>query len=69
MKETNYMKAQRCVDNIVRGWGKTNLSDLEKYCREWWLVEGAVDMAMYYLSYKDYEKLKSYIRVEYGFVV
>lgn len=64
-----YLKAKECIDSTVKGWNRTNLSDLEKWCREAWIVYGEVDMALRFLNFSDYNALKEYIWTEYGFNV
>lgn len=63
------IRAKKCIDQTVKQWNCTTLSDLEKYCREWWLVEGEFRMALYFFNTDDYFKLKQYILDEYGFKV
>lgn len=64
-----YDRAKACVDNCVKQWNRTNLSDLEKYGRETWLVYGMVDAFLYFLSTDEYNDIKEYIWQTYGFNV
>ena len=53
MKHTqNYERAKQCVDNCVTSWGKTVLSDIEKYSVEWWQICGMVKAFLYYLNFQ-----------------
>lgn len=62
-----FNKAKSCIDKIVADWNKTDLSDLEKYSREMYIIWGAVDMALYMLSLDEYNALKEYIYQRYGY--
>ena len=64
-----YIKAKSCIDKIVADWNKTDLSDLEKYSREMFIIWGAVDMALYMLNFEEYNELKEYIYQRYGYNV
>ena len=70
MKESQKLTdCKRCVDNTVKDWNKTNLSDLEKWSREEGIVWGIVKLALYMLNFDEYNALKEYIWTEYGFNV
>lgn len=60
-------RAKKCIDSFVTDWGKTNICDLEKHYIPMWQIWGAVHMAMYYLSFNDYNALKQYIYDKYGY--
>ena len=60
-------RAKSCIDQIVKDWNRTNLSDLEKWSMEEFIIWGAVHMALYMLSNDDYQELKEYIYQEYGY--
>lgn len=64
-----YNRAKACIDQIVTSWNKTDLSDLEKYSREMFIIWGAVDMALYMLNFEEYNELKEYIYQRYGYNV
>lgn len=64
-----YDRAKACIDQIVTSWDKTTLCDLEKYSREMYIIWGAVDMALYMLSFDEYNALKEYIYQRYGYNV
>lgn len=64
-----YLRAKSCIDQCVESWNKTNLSDIEKWGLEAQLIHGMVKMALYFLNFDDYNKLKEYIWTEYGFNV
>lgn len=66
---TNLEKAKACVDQTVKDWNKTNLSDLEKWSTEQLIIWGIVKMALRFLNFDDYNKLKQYIYDEYGYNV
>ena len=59
-------KAKACVDQCVRDWGKTTLSDLELYSREMFIIWGMTDMALRFLNFNDYNAFKEYVYQEYG---
>ena len=65
----NFEKAKAAVDQCVKTWNKTTLTDIEKYHYEWWLILGMVKMALRFLSINDYQELKQYIWERYGFNV
>lgn len=65
----NYQKAKAAIDQIVKQWDRTTLSDLEKYCRESWIVYGMVHAFLYYLDFGEYNEIKEYIYQTYGFNV
>ena len=64
-----YERAKACVDNCVKQWNRTELSDLEKWSRESWLVYGMVDAFLYFLDTDEYNDIKEYIWQTYGFNV
>ena len=64
---TNLDRAKKCMDQFVTDWNKTNLSDIEKWCVEEWLIQGASHMALYFLDFIDYNKLKLYVYETYGY--
>lgn len=66
---SKYESAKSLIDQEVKNWNRTTLSDLEKYHREWWIVHGMVHMALAFLNFDDYHKLKQYVYDEYGFNV
>ncbi len=66
---TNLEKAKACVDKEVKEWNKTSLSFIEKDSIEQHMIWGIVEMAMYFLNFDDYCKLKQYIYDEYGYNV
>ena len=66
---TNLDKAKSCVDQIVTDWNKTTLSDIEKWSTEELMIWGIVKMALYFLNFNDYNKLKQYIYDKYGYNV
>ena len=66
-KSEKLEQAKKCIDSMVKDWNKTTLSDLEKYAYEEWLIWGAVKMALYFLNFDDYNKLKKYIYEKYGY--
>lgn len=66
---TNYERAKACVDKTVKDWNRTNLSDLEKWSREEFIIWGEVNMALRFLNFNDYNRLKQYIYDEYGYNV
>lgn len=59
--------AKLCIDSFVKSWGRTEISDLEKYYIPMYEIWGAVHMAMYMLDFDDYNKLKKYIYDTYGY--
>ena len=65
----NYDKAKSLIDQTVKTWGKTNLSEIEKYMREWWIVHGMVKAYLLFLSFEEYNDIKEYIWQQYGFNV
>lgn len=70
MKESQKLKdAKRCVDNTVRDWNKTRLSDIEKWSIEQGIIWGIVKLALYMLDFNEYNALKEYIWTEYGYNV
>jgi len=62
-----YERAKSVIDQTVKDWDQTILSDLEKWHKEWWLVHGMVHMALVFLNFDDYNRLKQYVYDEYGF--
>ena len=62
-------KCKKCVDNEVRQWNRTTLSDLEKYAMERYIIWGIVQLALYMLNFDEYNAFKEYIWTEYGFNV
>ncbi len=64
---TKLDRAKTCMDQFVTDWNKTNLSDIEKWSIEEWLIQGAAHMALYFLDFNDYCKLKQYVYEEYGY--
>lgn len=70
MAESQKLKdAKKCVDVVVRDWNRTNLSDIEKWSVEQGIIWGIVHLALYMLSFEDYNSLKEYIWTEYGYNV
>ena len=65
----NYDKAKSAVDQTVKDWNKTTLSDIEKYAREWWIIQGMVKAFLRFLSFDEYNEIKEYIWQAYGFNV
>lgn len=65
----NYEKAKSAVDQTVKEWNRTNLSDFEKYYREWWIVQGMVKAFLRFLNFDEYNEIKEYIWQTYGFNV
>ena len=65
----NYERAKKAVDQVVKDWNKTTLSDIEKYMIEWWQIHGMVHAFMYFLDFDEYNDIKEYIWQEYGFNV
>lgn len=65
----NYQKAKAAVDQVVKQWNRTTLSDLEKFSRETWIVYGMVHAFLYYLNFDEYNEIKEYIWKTYGFNV
>ena len=63
------VKCKKCVDNEVKQWNRTTLSDLEKYALERYIIWGIVQLALYMLSFDEYNAFKEYIWTEYGFNV
>ena len=68
-KESTLDKFKACVDQCVRSWNRTKLTDLEKWGTERLIVWGIVDAGFFVLSTNDYQRLKDYIWQEYGFNV
>ena len=66
---TNLDRAKECVDQTVESWNRTTLSDLEKWSTEELIIWGIVKMALRFLNFNDYNKLKQYIYDEYGYNV
>lgn len=66
---TNLEKAKACVDQEVKEWNKTSLSFIEKDSIEQHMIWGIVKMALYFLNFDDYCRLKQYIYDEYGYNV
>ena len=66
---SKYESAKSLIDQEVKDWNRTTLSDLEKWHREWWIIQGMVHMALAILSFDDYNRLKQYVYDEYGFNV
>ena len=64
---TNFDRAKKCIDKCVTDWDKTTLSDIEKWSMEQYIIWGMVDMALYFLNFNDYNKLKQYIYDKYGY--
>lgn len=64
---SNYEKAKKCIDQFVHDWNKTTLCDLEKWSTEEILIQGAAHMALYFLDFSDYHRLKEYVYAEYGY--
>lgn len=62
----NYDKAKSAVDQTVKEWGQTTLSDIEKYMREWWLIHGMCRAFLRFLSFDEYNDIKEYIWQQYG---
>ena len=65
----NLERAKKCVDQTVKDWNKTTLSDIEKWSLEEHIIWGIVHMALFFLDFNDYEALKEYIWTEYGYDV
>ena len=65
----NYDKAKSAVDQTVKEWGQTTLSDIEIYMREWWLIHGMCHAFLRFLSFDEYNDIKEYIWQQYGFNV
>lgn len=68
-KESTLDKFKACVDQCVRSWNRTKLTDLEKWGTERLIIWGITDAALFVLPLNDYQKLKDYIYQEYGFNV
>lgn len=64
---TNLERAKKCMDQFVADWNRTTLCDLEKWCTEEILIQGAAHMALYFLDFSDYHKLKDYVWTQYGY--
>lgn len=63
----NLADAKKCVDSLVAGWNKTNLTDIEKWSIEELMIWGVLHLALYMLNLNDYNELKEYIWTEYGY--
>ena len=64
-----YNRAKSVIDQTVKDWNKTTLTDIEKWHVEWWKVNGMIHMALVFLNFEDYNRLKQYVYDEYGFNV
>lgn len=64
---TSLDRAKKCMDQFVTDWDKTNLSDMEKWFTGEWLIQGAAHMALYFLDFNDYYKLKQYVYEKYRY--
>lgn len=68
MKQSNLDRLKACIDQTVRGWNRTKLTEIEKYSTEQMIIWGIFDAALFVLDTNDYEKLKEYTKENYGFV-
>lgn len=69
-KKVDSEKLQRskdCVDQIVNSWNRTYLTDIEKYFTEERILWGVFDLALFLLSPGDYQELKNYTWIKYGY--
>lgn len=65
----NYEKAKACVDQTVKEWNRTTLSDLEKWSLERWQIYGMCHAFLRFLNFDEYNDIKEYIWQAYGFNV
>ena len=63
----NLTRAKKCVDSLVTDWNKTNLTDIEKWSIEEFMIWGVLHLSLYMLNFNDYNELKEYIWTEYGY--
>ena len=60
-------KCKKCVDHEIIDWNKTRLPKSEKRALEEHIIWGIVHLALYILSFDEYNQFKRYIYEKYGY--